>query len=284
METATATYLLKAHHRLRRKYYFELLFLMLFLGLYLLGFIYVFIFHFSTMMAGPLRLTLWILPGLLYLLFLIIFVPNRFKMLQKYLLLTFFDQARQLGLRLIPNPKGNQSFNYAALFKESNIYQGGPFNTLSAYEYSGRLIHVLTFKTNKKNKTIIHIPRMESPYFLQIHNGNFPTTTSYKDAAITKVSFVSPYHLNYYATSGPTNIKVYLRRVLEAKFINIFAYLNTNLNYIATYSEELLLIEDLTFTGVIALNAKYSVDYYQKLLKDLLTLQRIMAFMLEKRM
>ena len=62
----------------------------------------------------------------------------------------------------------------------------------SSYEFRGRLINVLHFReAGKPVLTIVHIPRRESPYYLQINNGEFSEPKKYKGIEITKLYYVS---------------------------------------------------------------------------------------------
>lgn len=218
----------------------------------------------------------------IYTLILLIVMPARFRKFQKLLVARFFEEARQHNLELIPNPKGGQNYDYPQLLKEAAMFEQFRVTILSRYEYKKRLVHVLFGKETAIPFAIIHIPNKLTPYYLQVHNGNFAPPQSYKEMTIDKVAFVSPQKLNYYATTGPTNVKIYLRKELETRFVKILERRQGTYQLVATYTDYFLLLAHYDGSRPLKLGTEYPLEYYNERLKHLLLIQDLMNIMLEE--
>lgn len=282
MELEFAKTIKLEHDSLRRQYYRELALSVTALFLFLMLLIALGVFGGLTLFKPLFIPILWISAIIIYVISLIIIMPKRFKMLQKLLVLRFFEEAQALKLELIPNLRGGQNFDYNNLLSEAGITKKPRISILSRYEFNKRLIHVLYFAYTSEPYAIIHIPNKESPYYLQINNANFAPPYVYKDIKIEKVAFVSPYNLSYYATTGPTNIKVYLRKELESRYIEILKYRPGTYQYVATYTDEFLVINAFNGARPIRLGRVYDHAYYIERLQNLIMLQKLMTIMLEK--
>ncbi len=270
------------HLKLRGRYYVELFSFVTVFALLAILLIVLATFG-GVNLFTPIALPIvWGSALFLYLLFLIIYFPLRFRYLQKKLILTFFIEGQKTGLKLIPNTLGTQNFDYETLLAEASIFKENATYRLGRYEFNKRLVHVLHHEEDGHTFAIIHIPLKKAPYYLQVNNNNFAPPLTYKDTAITKVAFVSPYKLNYYAMEGPTNVRIYLRREIESRFIDILKIKDGVYQYVATYDDEFLLIEDYPGNKPLRLGENYSGEYYLERLHNLFLLQKILTVMLDK--
>ncbi len=283
MKQTFAETIKREHLELRNKYHVSLFTALTFFGL--IGMLIISLYTFIPLSPFLQSLVLPIGGSILflYLLFIFIFYPLRFNYLQKELYLTFFKAARSAGLKLIPNTMGVQNFDYDTLLKEASIFKSDSLYQIARYEYDKRLIHVLYYKEGENVFAIIHIPQKECPYYLQVNNNNFAPPIMYKGEQIEKVAFVSAHKLNYYALKGPTNVKIYLRRELESRLIDILKIRDGHYQYVATYTDEFLLIDKYYERAPLRLNENYSDEYYIERLNNLLLIQQILNVMLDQR-
>ncbi|HQB96368.1 MAG TPA: hypothetical protein PLV28_00450 [Bacilli bacterium] len=217
------------------------------------------------------------------LLFILIYFPIRFKRLQKALNLEFFQRAKTVKLELIPNPLGGTKFDYYTLFNEAGMnVKSGAIKGVAPYEFNKRLFHVVYVYDDEKYSAIIHLPSIDSPYYIQIHNGNFAPPEAYADNLILKISYVSPYKLQYYASSSATNAKIYLRKENETRFVKFIKIYQATYQYVTTFTDEYLKVEGLTSPGRLRLGEKYDNKHYHELLTRLRLLQALMSAMLER--
>lgn len=283
MEHAFAQSIKREHIELRNRYYVGLFTALTFFAL--LGMLFIFLYTFIPLPAN-LKSLVPLGGGVtmfLYLLFIVIYFPLRFNYLQKELYLSFFKFGKIAGLKLIPNTMGVQNFDYNSLLKEASLFVSATTFDIGRYEYEKRLIHVLFQKDSENPYAIIHIPSLECPYYLQVNNNNFAPPMTYKEEQIEKVAFVSPLKLNYYALKGPTNVKIYLRRELESRFIEILRLRPGAYQYIATYTDEFLLLDKYSERKPLRLGENYSDEYYIERLNNLLLIQKILNVMLDQR-
>lgn len=276
------TSLLKEHAKLRRTYYGELVLFLSLLLLSLLTLLMLETFSITNFFAVKLNILWAALAFSAFTILGFVYFPLRAKRLQKRLISRLFVRLKEQGINIIPNPQGGQDYNYATLLAENGMNINIQPNVITKYEYAGRLVHALHYKDGKKPFVIIHIPAVECPYYLQINNGNFAVVDSYLDDAVSKVSFVSPHKLTYYATKGPSEVKVYLRTRLETKFNELLNVRPFVYQYVKTYSDEFLLIRDLKLDNKVVLTNRYDADYFKKMVEELQNLQKIMNIMLEK--
>ncbi len=220
---------------------------------------------------------------LVFLLFIIIYFPLRFKRLQKALNLQFFSDARVVKLMLIPNPLGGTKFDYYPLLNNAglNVKTGG-IKGVALYEFNKRLFNVIYMHDGEKESAIIHLPAIECPYYIQINNGNFAPPETYEDTSIVKIAYVSPYKLQYYASSSATNAKIYLRKENETRFVKFLKIHVATYQYVTTYTDEFLKVESLASPGRLRLGEKYDNEHYKRLLTSLQLLQALMLAMLER--
>lgn len=282
MDLAFAKAIKEEHDNLRAHYYSELGFALgLFFALLVL-IAYLGTFGGLNLLAPFWVILIWGGVIVMFTVILILVMPYRFRMFQKLLVLRFFEEGRKHKLELIPNPQGGQNFDYPLLLKEAGMLDQFRISVFSRYEYKKRLVHVLFDKETSSPYAIIHIPNKLSPYYLQINNGNFAPPQTYKENPIDKVAFVSRYKLNYYATSGPTNVKIYLRKELESRFVAMLERHQGTYQLIATYTDNFLLLAQYDGSRPLKLGKIYPLDYYNDRLKHLLLIQDFMNIMLEE--
>ncbi len=272
----------KNHDRLRFWYYFEVSLGLTLLFTYLLAILSVFIVSLNTTIKFD-TILYWMLGGafLLFLL-LVIVLPIRARSYQRKLLLRTYEELSNYGIKLIPFfLKGKQRVT-PELLSEVGIKTRGDYLGSVTYELDGRLFNVLHYHQKGKVYSIIHLPRRENPYYLQINNGNFSELKIYKGIEINKLYYVSPHNLNYFATSGPPNVNIYLRANLEKRFLKLLDTFPLTYQYIITYTDEFLLIKPWYGVLPLRLSAKYSVEYYERIYNNLLSLQVVLGVMLEK--
>lgn len=272
----------KIHDRFRFWYYFELGLGITLLFTYFLAVLVLFIISLNTTVSFDTLLYWMSGGGGLILLIVLIVTPLRAKSYQWKLLHKTFDELNKNGVKLVPFYAKEKLTVNPELLSEAGIIVGEDSFGQSSYEFRGRLINVLHFREGGKPVTIVHIPRRESPYYLQINNGEFSEPKKYKGIEITKLYYVSPHNLTYFATSGPPNVNMYLRRNLETRFVNLVETFSLTYQYVITYTDEFLLIKPWNALLPLRLSAKYEVEYYQQIYINLLRLQRVMAIMLEK--
>lgn len=282
MEHTFAKNIKNEHIRLRSKYYVELYSALAIFTL--LGVVLIILATFLKVdLFAKLYIPLiWGSILLLYLLFMVIYFPLRFNFYQKELLITFFKEAEITGLKLIPNTLGTQEFDYETLLKEASLGKEHAKYRIGRYELHKRLIHVLNHEEEGNTYAIIHIPMKKSPYYLQVNNSNFAPPSTYKAMNVTKIAFISPYKLNYYALEGPDNIKAYLRKELESRFIDILKVREGTYQYIVTNSDEFLLIDQYAESKPLKLAESYDDTYYIDRLHNLKLLQQLLNVMLDK--
>ena len=272
----------KEHAKLRQKYYRELV---IFLAIFLLGMLTLLVletFSFTHIFGDKLNIVWAFLLYALFNLAALLYFPWRAKRLQKQLILVLFNSLKAEGILLIPNIQGGQDFNYVPLLRGSGFKGMQKPEALSRYEYGGRLVHVLHFKAGDDPFVIIHIPKLECPYYLQINNGHYPPVYSFRGDEVVPVSFVSRNNLVYYATKGPSEVKVFIRRPMERKFYEFITIRPGTYQYIKTYNDEFLRVQNYTINNLLCLTSKYSDSYLKTLKDELKYLQSLMYIMLEK--
>ncbi len=272
----------KKHDRLRSWYYFELGLGVTLLFTYLLAILILYIISLQTTVNFDVIFYYMFGGGALLLIAVLIFFPHRARKYQKKLLLKTFEQLNIDGVKLFPFfLKAKPSMVLELLSEAGIIVNSKPLNQ-SSYEFLGRLINVLHFREEGKSFSIIHIPRRENPYYLQINNGKFSEPKKFKGIEINQLYYVSPHNLTYFATSGPPNVNIYLRKNLETRFVKIVEKFPLTYQYVVTYTDEFLLLKPWNGILPLRLSAKYSAEYYDRIYNNLLCLQAIMAIMLEK--
>lgn len=272
----------KKHAKLRQKYYFELV---VFLVIFLLGTLTLLVFEtieLTALFSNRFNILWAFLIYALVNIVALIYFPWRAKRLQKALLFGVFTSLKADGIDLIVNPQGGQNFDYKTLLAEGGVTSSRAIDAITRYEYAGRLVHVLHFKAQAKPFVLIHIPALECPYYLQINNGHFPPVYHFQGDEVVPVSFVSRNKLNYFATKGPSDVKVYLRRRLERKFNDFIKLKPATYQYIKTYNDEFLRLENYGLNNALCLTTKYNDDYFNALKDELKYLQALMFIMLEK--
>ncbi|MGI6734797.1 MAG: hypothetical protein ACOX3C_01225 [Bacilli bacterium] len=229
------------------------------------------------------RLFIWITLYVGLFLFIVIYFPLRYQKLQNALNAEFFKRASAVKIDLIPNPLGGTKFDYNSLLKAAGISVPlTGIKTIARYEFTKRLFHVLYFNDGEKESAIIHLPMKESPYYLQISNGNFAPPEQYEGTPIVKIAYVSPYNLQYYATSSATNAKIYLRKEIETRFVKFLKIYDAKYQYVATYNDEFLKVEGLSSPLRLRLGGRYDNERYARRLASLRLLQSLMLAMLER--
>ncbi len=205
------------------------------------------------------------------------------RIFERKLIVRFYKEAQSLGFVLERIKTKKTAYNYSELFTEAGLNYAEEFTKVAGYELGKQQLYVLFFYSAKNIRAVLHLPERQQKYYYQINNTNTAPPHKFREQPLLKLHFVHELALNYYASSNDTDVKIYLRKVLEKRFARLYAAYAKPLIYTAFPDHEFLDILEAFELCEIKLNEPLTNEQIATRFATLFSIQKLVHIMLEKR-